>query len=41
MLCEVIPPLPLFHSQQVVEDGKVLHLTVLKPFFRFDFGFKF
>ena len=26
---------------QVVEDGQVLHITVLKTFFRFDFGFDF
>ena len=30
--------LPLFHSQEVVEDGQVLHITVLKALIRFDFG---
>ena len=31
-LCELIPSLLLFHSEQVVEDGQVLHITALKPF---------
>ena len=32
MLCELIPSLLLKHSEQVVEDGQVLHITALKPF---------
>ena len=32
MLCELIPSLLLFHSEQSVEDCDVLHIIALKPF---------
>ena len=35
MLCELIPSLLLLHSEQVVEDGQVRHITALKPFLSF------
>ena len=29
-----------FHSEQADEERQALHITVLKPFFRFNFGFR-